>query len=112
MTNSPSRIPSLPLSRFTEEGKGFSNLCMYNKSTHIDQKRQSSKSKKNSEENCTNLPWKNQSGKKHNQQKVQLHESWDAKLEELKNPENLMSKSQSKKNFPFKKSTSRRQYSL
>jgi hypothetical protein len=45
MTNSPSRIPSLPLSRFTEEGKGFRNLCMYNKSTHIDQKRQSLKTK-------------------------------------------------------------------
>jgi hypothetical protein len=62
-----------------------------------------SKNTKNSEENYTNLPWKNQSGEKHNQQKVQLHEPWDAKLEELKNPANLMRKSQSKENFPFAK---------
>jgi hypothetical protein len=59
---------------------------MYKKSAHIDQKRQSLKRKNNSEENCTNLPWKNQSGEKHNQQKVHLHEPWDAKLKELKNP--------------------------
>jgi hypothetical protein len=49
-----------------------------------------SKNTKNSEKNYTNLPWKNQSGEKHNQQEVQLHEPWDAKLEELKNPANLM----------------------
>jgi hypothetical protein len=71
-----------------------------------------SKNKKNYEENCTNLPWKNQGGENHNQQKVQLHKPWDAKLKELKNPANLMRNSQSKENFPFKKSTSRRQYSL
>jgi hypothetical protein len=58
-----------------------------------------SKNTKNSEKNYTNLPWKNQSGEKHNQQEVQLH----AKLEELKNPANLMRKSQSKENFPFAK---------
>jgi hypothetical protein len=80
--------------------------------THRPEKTISKNKKQNSEENCTNLPWKNQSGEKHNQQKVQLHESWDAKLKELKNPANLMRKSQSEKNFPFKKSTSRRQYSL
>jgi hypothetical protein len=66
-----------------------SAICVCTRSTHIDQKRRSL-----------------------NQQKVQLHEPWDAKLEELKNPANLMRNSQSKENFPFKKSTSRRQYSL
>ncbi len=45
MTYSPSRIPSLPLSCF-KEGKGFSNLSMYKKSAHIDQKRQSLKTQK------------------------------------------------------------------
>lgn len=61
--NSPSRILSLPLSCFKEEGRGFSNLCMYKKSTHRPEKT-ISKNKKKSEENCTNLPWKNQSGEK------------------------------------------------
>lgn len=62
-----------------------------------------SKNKNNSEENCTNIPWKNQSGEKHNQQKAHLLKPWNAKLEELKKPCKSHEKITEQGKFPLQK---------
>jgi hypothetical protein len=64
-------------------------ICVCTRRAHTDQKRQSLKTKKNLKKTVQISPGRTKVGK-NNQQKVQLHEPWDTKLEELKNPANLM----------------------